>query len=689
MAALAVKPLLRRSLLTITALVSAALSLSCSDNFLGGRGGRARIVLQSELSQRDAAIYRSLESFGLAVSTLHVVLTRAGTEDVVAEQSITLADGQDEVLVSMDVIITGTEELLTATIEMRSGETILFAGSLNVLARAGAAVGGPIPVLVPVWVGPGSQATHIEILPRNLTIPKTGSVAFTATAYDANGLPVGDPEYVSRWQWRVNDATLGTIPLAGGGGLFVGANKDGVALVSVFTPNLLADTVRVTLVTEAPPPLIPTQLFVARQPSATAVAGVAFATQPVVHIRDASGSLVPTDNTTQVTATVIGGNAVLGGSATVTAVNGVATFTNLSYTLAGPIAISFTSVPSLTGATSNSVVVGPGAPAQLTIATQPAPIASPNVPFTTQPVVHVLDAHGNHVTDDNATRVTASRSAGTGALTGTLTVTAANGVATFTNLQYGISETLTVAFAAPGLTGAVSSEVIISPPVPVSLTYGRALDVISIGATSTVPAVVRDATGAAMPGAPISYVSRAPGVAAVNATGVISGVAKGQAIVVATADGFPALTDSVLVVVADPNGPVVISSIDRFTYGAAQTVTLSVFVDFRASTRKLGSATIDVEWDPAQLAFQRIDNGASGVTPTVNTATAPIGILTMAMADVAGFGGRVEMLRITFTTSASPSLGQLRLVAREMTATIDFFNLLAVAVQVTHPLSIQ
>jgi hypothetical protein len=482
MAALAVKPLLRRSLLTVTAMVSAALSLSCSDSFLGGNG-RARIVLQSEFSKRDAAIYSSLRSFGLVVTTLDVVLTRAGTEDVVGEQSITLSDGQDSVLVSMDVIITGTEELLTATITVRSGEITLFSGSINVLARAGAAVSGPIPVLVPVWVGPGSQATRIEILPRSLTIPKTGSVAFVATAYDASGLPVIDADYLSRWQWRVNDPTLGTIPLVGG--TFIGANKEGVALVTVFTPNLLADTVRVTLTTVVPPP------------------------------------------------------------------------------------------------------------------PPPPPI-----------------------------------------------------------------------------------------PVPSALTYGRALEVLNLGTTSTVPVVVKDGTGAPMSGVPVSYVSRTPGIATVSATGAISGLAKGQAIVVATADGLPALTDSVLVVVADPNGPVVITSLERFTYRTDTTLTVSVLVDFRSSTRRLGSTAMDVDWSPGPLTYLSSQNGSSGVVPTVNATLAASGKLTLAMADVAGFGGRVELLRITFRTSTAASLGQIKITAVELTAS-DFTDLLNLAVQVTQPLRIQ
>ena len=191
-----------------------------------------------------------------------------------------------------------------------------------------------------------------------------------------------------------------------------------------------------------------------------------------------------------------------------------------------------------------------------------------------------------------------------------------------------------------------------------------------------------------MPTAGVTYASRSGAIATVNASGVITGVAKGQTIIVATAEGFPAVQDSALVVVADPAGPVVISSIDRFTYATGLTTTVSVFVDFRASTRRLGSTAIDVEWDPQQLTYTGHANGGSGVTPTVNATLTQSGKLTLAMADVAGFPGRVELLRITFRTSSSPTLGQLRLTALELTAA-DFTNLLSSTVQVSHPIRVQ
>jgi len=59
----------------------------------------------------------------------------------------------------------------------------------------------------------------------------------------------------------------------------------------------------------------------------------------------------------------------------------------------------------------------------------------------------------------------------------------------------------------------------------------------------------------------------------------------------------------------------------------------------------------------------------------------------LAMADVAGFTGRVELLRITFKSSSSATAGQLKLTARELNAT-DYSDLLPLTVQVLHPISV-
>src|SRR5262249_38677991 len=105
-------------------------------------------------------------------------------------------------------------------------------------------------------------------------------------------------------------------------------------------------------------------LIILTQPSSTATAGVPFAQQPAVAIQDAYGNLRSSDNSTVVPAARTAGTGTLQGTLTATAVNGVATFANLSHNVANTINLSFSS-SGLTNATSANIVVSAAAFAQL------------------------------------------------------------------------------------------------------------------------------------------------------------------------------------------------------------------------------------------------------------------------------------------------------------------------------------
>jgi uncharacterized protein YjdB len=176
-----------------------------------------------------------------------------------------------------------------------------------------------------------------------------------------------------------------------------------------------------------------TQLGITTQPSG-AVSGVNLTTQPVIEVRDANGDRVTT-STAAVTATIVSGNGALLGTATVNAVAGVATFSTLRVNGSGDQQLQFAS-PGLTAATSNTFVVTQ-VPASLAVQTQPSGAVS-GAAFTTQPVVRILDNAGLVVVSGSGAtlNVSAARMAGTATLSGTLTVAAVNGVATFTNLVF-------------------------------------------------------------------------------------------------------------------------------------------------------------------------------------------------------------------------------------------------------------
>ena len=208
----------------------------------------------------------------------------------------------------------------------------------------------------------------------------------------------------------------------------------------------------------------PYRLVIHTQPSPTATAGSPFAVQPVIYLEDAFGNLEAGDSTTQITASLPGfGHGPLEGTTVVMVSNGIASFTDLADNTAETIAVMFSS-GIIRGATSEPVSIAPAAASQLIIERQPSATATLRQPFMIQPVIYVADRFGNLESEDDATRVTASLSAGTGPLLGTTSVTVSGGIAVFSNLAGGGIETLALRFTSvPALNEAVSSSVVVSP----------------------------------------------------------------------------------------------------------------------------------------------------------------------------------------------------------------------------------
>src|ERR1019366_3138561 len=99
-------------------------------------------------------------------------------------------------------------------------------------------------------------------------------------------------------------------------------------------------------------------------PSATAVAGVPFAQQPVIYVEDPYNNLCNTNAT--VTAARSGGAGTLQGTTSLAAVAGVVTYTNLSHQYATNITIQFTS-SGLTSTNSGNIAVSPNSYSQLAV----------------------------------------------------------------------------------------------------------------------------------------------------------------------------------------------------------------------------------------------------------------------------------------------------------------------------------
>ena len=183
----------------------------------------------------------------------------------------------------------------------------------------------------------------------------------------------------------------------------------------------------------------------------TAVAGTAVSVTPTIKVVDEDGNGV--GGSTFHFTVLTGGGAVTTGSGIV-GPDGLAT--PGSWTL-GTKAGSNTLGASVEGigtplGFSATGTAGPAA--RLAVTTQPGNANSCGG-VATQPVVSIVDANGN-LTASNAA-VTVSIASGDGTLSGTTTVNAVAGTATFTNLVVSGSGAVTLSFTSTGLTSATSS----------------------------------------------------------------------------------------------------------------------------------------------------------------------------------------------------------------------------------------
>jgi hypothetical protein len=193
----------------------------------------------------------------------------------------------------------------------------------------------------------------------------------------------------------------------------------------------------------------------------SAAAGDPVTVLPSVRVVDAHAN--PVMGTT-VTFAVTAGGGVITGATPTTNFNGVAAVGSWTLGAAGPNALT-AAVSGLPAITITATATAPAT--QLTVTRQPDGAIS-GEPFVTQPMVAVRDDLGSVVTTSTAA-VTASIASGSGTLSGTTTVNAVNGVATFTSLTVTGTSAVTLQFTATGLAATTSASFTPAPPPPLNL----------------------------------------------------------------------------------------------------------------------------------------------------------------------------------------------------------------------------
>jgi hypothetical protein len=356
-------------------------------------------------------------------------------------------------------------------------DTAMFSNLALVVADSGYTLSASSPGLT------GAISDAVEVFPAmasKLVIESPPSTSATAGQALVNQPVIYEEDKYDNLETNDNSKIV-TVSLGNGAGPLQGNTtavvSDGVAAFSNLGDDK-AETISLEFnssgLTEATSnnivvsPATPAKLVIGNEPSSTAIAGHALAIQPVIYEEDQYGNLEFGDSNTVVTASLGSGTGPLQGDTTAIVSGGVANFVNLGDDKAETISFEFNSA-GLTGTAATNVIVGAGPPMRLVVNTQPTSTATAGQAFANQPAVYEEDQYGNLETTDSSTIVTAVIEVGSGPLQGSSTAAVSGGIATFSNLAYDKSETISLAFNVTGLAGATSTDIVVSPAAPKQL----------------------------------------------------------------------------------------------------------------------------------------------------------------------------------------------------------------------------
>ncbi len=201
------------------------------------------------------------------------------------------------------------------------------------------------------------------------------------------------------------------------------------------------------------------QLGILTPPSSMATAGTAFATQPVVAEEDQFGNIETGDSTTTVTAARgnLGTSTLQGTNLTVTLVDGIATFSGLSYDTAETMDILFTRTPADLSTTSGDITVAPAAATQLEFVQGPTTTVYGNA-ISPSVTVEFLDPYSNVTTSNVPITLVLAGGSPNAVLKGTTGTTNAQGEVVFGSLSVSdVGTGYTLEATASGMSPATSS----------------------------------------------------------------------------------------------------------------------------------------------------------------------------------------------------------------------------------------
>jgi hypothetical protein len=435
-------------------------TLSVSDGSLTGATSGSFTVSPAAASKLAITQTPTTGPAGQALGTALTALVEDTFGNVVSSNSSTVALA---VLSGPASFASGSTTSIAAASGVASFSNLIFntAGTYTLSASDGSLTGATSGSFT---VSPAAASKLvISQTPTNGTAGQALGTALKIAIEDSSGNVVAS-----------NTSTV-TVTVASGPGSFASGSATSVAAVSGVATfsNLIFNTAGtytlsisdgsltgVTTATITVSPGAASKLVMTQTP-ASGTAGQALGTVLKVALEDAFGNVV-TSNSSTVAVTVASGPGVFatGSTTSVAAINGVATFSNLVLNTAGTYTLSV-SDGSLTGATSGSFTVSPAAASTLSLIQTPAS-GTVNQALSPSLQIAVKDQFGNVVTGNTST-ITVAMASGPGGLASgsTTSVSAVNGVATFSNLMLNATGSYTLGVSDGSLTGATTSSITI------------------------------------------------------------------------------------------------------------------------------------------------------------------------------------------------------------------------------------
>jgi hypothetical protein len=397
--------------------------VACGDHPTASSADRlGKLDVAPALTAAASDAYHNLLVFGLELDNVRLQLKRQSGE-VVTDTAITLSVDQNEVRIDIVVPLRASEERMRATVELRAANIVFFSGAQDIVVRSGQPTSPPAAISLD-YVGPDAAATTLSVAPSIVSLLTSDSVAFLATALDANQQPVT----LQAVDWSIRDAALGAVNPAG---LFKPALLRGETFVVAKLPTGLKDSARVSIIP------LPSQIEVVSGSEQSGLVGTVLGTPIVVELRAADKLPVPGH---QVDFAISSGGGSLSVLRTTTDANGRASTILTLGLLPGlnVVSVSAPGVPAITVTATATL----GLPAVLDVLDASllsiTDSAAANIASALLPAITLTDAVGNVLSGIPVT----FQLLGDGSLNGTLSrqvsvLTGSDGVAALTSLALG------------------------------------------------------------------------------------------------------------------------------------------------------------------------------------------------------------------------------------------------------------